>query len=250
MTRFDLHIHTALSACAENVMSPKLIVSLAKKAGLGMIAITDHNASANVEAVILAGKDAGIKVVPGIEVSCLEEVHVLGLFEEIDQLADFQKIIDNALAPGENVPDVFGYQLVFDSADEIIDIDDKIRDIGVTIPLDKVISEIKKHGGFAVPAHIYKKCYSLTSQLGFIEPNAGYDALEVQSPMWVREGYRLGMKIEGYPAISGSDSHFLESVGRFYMEIPETTDNLKELFEIIRKSPQPQNTQTTQKVNI
>ncbi|HBC86249.1 MAG TPA: hypothetical protein DCZ94_04770 [Lentisphaeria bacterium] len=233
MTRFDLHIHTALSACAENVMSPRLIVNLAKKAGLGMIAITDHNASGNVEVAINAGRQAGIKVVPGIEVSSLEEVHVLGLFEDPAQLEDFQKVVDNAIIPGENVPDVFGYQLLFDGTDEISDFDEKIRNIGLSMPLDKVVSEIKKRNGFAVPAHIYKKRYSIISQLEFIDPSAGFDALEIQSPMWIHDGYQLGKKVEGYPVISGSDSHFLESVGRFYMEIPETTDNLKELFEII-----------------
>jgi predicted metal-dependent phosphoesterase TrpH len=159
---------------------------------------------------------------------------VLGLFEKMDQLLDFQKTVDASLIPGENVPDVFGYQLIFDVTDEIIGIDEKIRNIGLSLTLDKVVSEIKKRDGFAVPAHIYKKRYSLVSQLEFIDPGAGYDALEIQSPMWIHEGYAIGKMIEGYPAISGSDSHFLESVGRFYMEIPETTDNLKELFGIIR----------------
>jgi predicted metal-dependent phosphoesterase TrpH len=235
MTRFDLHIHTALSSCAENVMSPRQIIRRAKAAGIDTIAITDHNASANVEKTITAGNDAGIRVIPGIEVSSLEEVHLLGYFETMDALADFQELIDKSIPPGENVSEVSGYQLVFDGNDEISDIDEKIRNIGISIPLDKVVSEIRKRNGFAVPAHVFKKRYSITSQLGFIDANAGYDALEVQSPMWIHEGYKLGMKIEGYPAFSGSDSHFLESVGRFYMEIPETAGNLKELFKIITK---------------
>ncbi|HCE42648.1 MAG TPA: hypothetical protein DET40_03780 [Lentisphaeria bacterium] len=235
MTRFDLHIHTALSACAENVMSPRQIIAHAKTSGLGMIAITDHNASANVETTIAAGREAGIRVIPGIEVSTLEEVHLLGYFETSADLADFQELVDKAIPEGENISDVSGYQLLFDGTDEISDIDEKIRNIGISIPLDKVVSEIHKRNGFAVPAHVFKKRYSIISQLGFIDIDAGYDALEVQSPMWIHDGFKLGRKIEGYPAISGSDSHFLESVGRFYMEIPETTGNLKELFEIISK---------------
>lgn len=235
MTRFDLHIHTALSACAEDLMSPQRIIARAKEAALDIIAITDHNASANVETVIAAGEALGIKVVPGIEVSTLEEVHVLGLFETLDQLLDFQKIVDNALAPGENLPDISGYQLIYDNSGEISDIDDRIRNIGISIPLEKIIPEIQSRNGFAVPAHVFKKRYSIISQLGFIDSNAGYDAVEIQSPMWIHDGYRLGMKSEGYPVISGSDSHFLESVGRFFLEIPETTDNLKELFKIISR---------------
>jgi predicted metal-dependent phosphoesterase TrpH len=235
MTRFDLHIHTALSPCAENVMSPRQIITRAKAAGLDIIAITDHNASANVETTIAAGRESGIRVIPGIEVSSLEEVHVLGYFETFDALADFQAMVDKGIPEGENISDVSGYQLVFDSNDEISDIDEKIRNIGINIPLDKIVAEIQKRNGLAVPAHVFKKRYSIISQLGFIDLDAGYDALEVQSPMWIHDGYKLGRKIEGYPAISGSDSHFLESVGRFHMEIPETTDNLKELFKIISK---------------
>ena len=119
MTRFDLHIHTALSACAENIMSPGQILARAKEAGLDMIAITDHNASANVSVSIQFGKKLGIKVVPGIEITSLEEVHILGLFENLDELEDFQKLVDSALPPGINIVEISGHQLVFDSGNHL-----------------------------------------------------------------------------------------------------------------------------------
>ena len=235
MTRFDLHIHTALSACAENIMSPGQILSKAKEAGLGMIAITDHNASANVSASIQFGKKLGINVIPGIEVTTLEEVHILGLFENPDELEDFQKLVDSALPPGKNIAEISGHQLIFDFSDEIIDMDENIRNIGLSLPGDRIVSEIKKRNGYVIPAHIHKRVYSLISQLGFIDPNAGFDAVEIAAPMWSRDGFKIGQRIEGYPVISGSDSHFLESVGHFHMEIPETADNLKDLMEIIKR---------------
>ena len=49
--RADLHVHTVLSPCAEIEMLPPLIVSEAKVRGIDLIAITDHNASANISAV-------------------------------------------------------------------------------------------------------------------------------------------------------------------------------------------------------
>jgi PHP family Zn ribbon phosphoesterase len=234
MTRFDFHIHTALSACAENIMSPGQILSRAKSTGLDMIAITDHNASANVSVSIRFGNRLGIKVIPGIEVTALEEVHILGLFENLHDLEDFQKLVDSVLPSGKNIPEISGHQLVFDYNDEIADIDENIRNIGLSLTSDRIISEIKKRNGYVIPAHIHKRVYSLISQLGFIDPNAGFDAVEIAAPIWIRDGFKIGQKIEGYPVISGSDSHFLESVGRFQMEIPETTDNLKDLMSIIR----------------
>ena len=234
MTRFDLHIHTALSACAENIMSPGQILSRAKDAGLDMMAITDHNASANVSVSIRFGENLGIKVIPGIEVTALEEVHFLGLFEKLEELEDFQKLVDSALPPGKNIAEISGHQLVFDSGDEIIDVDENIRNIGLSLSSDRIISEIKKRNGYVIPAHIHKRIYSLVSQLGFIDPDAGFDALEIAAPLWLREGFKIGQRIEGYPVISGSDSHFLESVGRFHMEIPETADSLKGLMDLIK----------------
>jgi predicted metal-dependent phosphoesterase TrpH len=234
MTRFDFHIHTALSACAENIMSPGQILSRAKSAGLDMIAITDHNASANVSVSIRFGNRLGIKVIPGIEVTALEEVHILGLFENLHELEDFQKLVDSTLPSGKNIPEISGHQLVFDYDDEITDIDENIRNIGLSLSSDRIISEIKKRNGYVIPAHIHKRVYSLISQLGFIDPNAGFDAVEIAAPIWIRDGFKIGQKIEGYPVISGSDSHFLEAVGRFHMEIPETADNLKDLMSIIR----------------
>ena len=234
MTRFDLHIHTALSACAENIMSPGQILSKAKNAGLDIIAITDHNASANVSVSIAFGEKLGVKVIPGIELTTLEEVHILGLFENPEELEDFQRLVDSALPPGKNIAEISGHQLLFDSEDEIVDIDDNIRNIGLSLSSDRLISEIKKRNGYVIPAHIHKRIYSLVSQLGFIDPNAGFDAVEIAAPMWLRDNFRIGQRIEGYPVISGSDSHFLESVGRFHMEIPETADNLKALMDFIK----------------
>ncbi len=234
MTRFDLHIHTALSACAENVMSPGHILSKAKNAGLDIIAITDHNASANVSVSIAFGEKLGVKVIPGIELTTLEEVHILGLFERPEELEDLQRLVDSALPPGKNITEISGHQLLFDSEDEIVDIDENIRNIGLSLSCDRIISEIKKRNGYVIPAHIHKRIYSLVSQLGFIDPNAGFDAVEVAAPIWVRDNFKIGQRIEGYPAISGSDSHFLESVGRFHMEIPETADNIKDLMNIIK----------------
>ncbi len=81
MTSFDFHIHSGLSACAEKTMSPRQILLQASKAGLDLISITDHNSSANVKTAMDLASEIGITVVPGIEVSSVEEVHIIALFE-------------------------------------------------------------------------------------------------------------------------------------------------------------------------
>ena len=52
MIAVDLHIHSALSPCADDDMTPNNIVNMALLKGLDAIAITDHNSCDNVEAVM------------------------------------------------------------------------------------------------------------------------------------------------------------------------------------------------------
>ena len=65
----DLHIHSCLSPCADDTMTPAAIVKAAKDAGLELIAITDHNSARNCPAVAAEAEKAGIGFIPGIEVT-------------------------------------------------------------------------------------------------------------------------------------------------------------------------------------
>ena len=49
---YDLHIHSALSPCAEVEMTPNNIVNMSLLKGLDMIAVTDHNSCGNIRAVM------------------------------------------------------------------------------------------------------------------------------------------------------------------------------------------------------
>jgi predicted metal-dependent phosphoesterase TrpH len=221
MTRFDVHIHTALSACAENVLSPRQILSRARAARLDVIAVTDHNASANALVAVRLADAYGVRVIPGMEVASREEAHVLVFFEAAAALADFQELIDRGLPAEPNVPAVFGHQLVYDEQDEIVGIDERLRQVGTALTLEQVVAEAHQRGGLAVPAHVYRPRNSLWSQLGAIPAGAGFDAVELSRAHWRERGLRLGDRLAGYYALAGSDAHFLEDVGRFGLETRE-----------------------------
>ena len=76
----DLHIHTCLSPCAELDMHPRALVERALEKNLDMIAISDHNASANVRYVMAAAAGKNIQIIPAMEITTSEEVHLLALF--------------------------------------------------------------------------------------------------------------------------------------------------------------------------
>ena len=92
--RAELHVHTVLSPCAEVEMIPPLIIQEALEKGINILAITDHNATANIGAVIKAAEGSGITVLSGMELQTREEVHVLCLFDTLEQALSLQSIVD------------------------------------------------------------------------------------------------------------------------------------------------------------
>ena len=95
--RADLHVHTVLSPCAEVEMIPPLIVQAALEHHIDIIAITDHNASANVLAVQKAADGIGLTVLPGMEIQTHEDVHLLCLFASLMDLEAWQHKVDSSL---------------------------------------------------------------------------------------------------------------------------------------------------------
>ena len=61
---YDLHIHSCLSPCGDDDMTPANIVGMAAILGLDAVAVTDHNSCKNCPAVLAAAKEYGILAIP------------------------------------------------------------------------------------------------------------------------------------------------------------------------------------------
>ena len=85
----DLHIHSCLSPCADELMTPNNIANMALIKGLDIIAVTDHNTCAQLPAVAGAAKRAGVTLVPGMELETQEEVHTLAYFPSVEAACAF-----------------------------------------------------------------------------------------------------------------------------------------------------------------
>ncbi len=171
MTRcYDLHIHSCLSPCASDDMTPANIAGMAHIKGLSLIALTDHNSGANLPAMAEAAAEYGLAFVPGIEVTTSEEVHVLTYFADSDTAAAFGDKLYASLPGIENRPEIFGNQLVMDAGDIVKGTLSKLLLQAVPYPLDDVARMVKEIGGCAVPAHINRDSFSLLANLGFIPP--------------------------------------------------------------------------------
>jgi len=220
-------------------MSPQLILEQAVQKELNLISIVDHN---TVHHSILACKlseDMPIRVIPGVELTSREEVHLLAYFPNIEALLKIEKEIENYLPKRKNNSQVFGYQLYYDLKGEIIGIDDVLRQVALDIGLDSLVDFIHRIEGIAVPAHIDKNRFSLLSQLGFLDREANYDAVEASKFKWRKEKFQLGDTWDEFPVIAGSDSHGVEDIGLFFMEDnQEEIKNFISLKDFLKRSKQ------------
>ena len=218
--RADLHIHTCLSPCAEREMSPPAVVREARKRGLHVIAVCDHNSAENVEATMRAAETVGLAVIGGMEISTREEVHVLGLFKDDHALGSAQEVVYENLC-GENDPETFGEQLVMNERGEVARHNRRLLIGSTDLSLEEVIRTIHGLGGMAIAAHVDRPSFSVISQLGFIPTGLRFDGVEVCSDA-----------LPGLPAdlavLRSSDAHRPEEIGsrytRFFLEEPTASE--------------------------
>jgi len=208
----DLHIHTCLSPCAELDMHPKALVARALEQRLDIIAVSDHNASANVRYVLAAAAGKKLRILPAMEITTSEEVHLLALFGRLCDLEQLQAIIDGHLF-GENDEDRFGVQAIVNEQGEVEGLNRQLL-IGATdLPIDALVDTIHQLGGLAVPAHIDRESFSVLSQLGFIDESSRFDALEISKRLGIRQGRERYPELARYAFLTSSDAHFLRDIG-------------------------------------
>lgn len=206
----DMHIHSCLSPCASEDMTPNNIVNMAIIKGLDMIAVTDHNTAGNLPAVFdAASNSSGICVVPGIEINTSEEVHVLAYFEELQDALALSGEIYKYLPEIENNPRFFGEQTIMDGEDNIIGVEKKLLLSPLTLDIDETVALIRKHRGIPVPAHIDKTSNGIVQVLGFIPENLGIKTAEI-SKSGIEHGFDFYDK--SIHILSSSDAHMLGDI--------------------------------------
>jgi len=226
--RCDLHIHSCLSPCAELDMYPRALIEKSIAEKLDVIAVCDHNSSENVKHVLTLARGKPLTVLPGMEISSLEEVHLLALFDDLPNLLDLQEIIYEHL-PGKNQEGIFGCQVIVNDLDEVEGMNERLL-IGATqLPLQDIINYIHSLGGLAIASHIDRPSYSVISQLGFIDPDMPFDALEVTPATGIKQARQRYPELSAFAFIESSDAHFIRDIGRGSSTIVMEAGNISEL---------------------
>jgi PHP family Zn ribbon phosphoesterase len=208
----DLHIHTVLSPCAEVEMIPPLIVERARSLGLGLIAITDHNAAANCGSVMKAARGAGLVVLPGMEVQTSEEVHVACLFDTLEQALTWQGIVFDHLPDLPNPEETLGAQYVVDANGDYIRTEMRLLLTSTDLTLDDTILRITALGGIAIPAHVDRMSFSLLANLGFVPEGLNSPALELFRKTSPDDARARWPQLDRWPLIRGGDAHRLSEI--------------------------------------
>ncbi|MGM0601858.1 MAG: PHP domain-containing protein [Bacillota bacterium] len=210
----DLHLHSVLSPCGDLLMTAAAAVKRAKKLGIEIISLTDHNSAENAEIFQYYCEVNNIFFIPGMEVETKEEIHVLTFFPNLKILKKWQKIIYKSLPDIKNDEEFFGPQIVIDFNDRYIRKNEKLLAGAVNMTLSEVVEETRKLKGIAVPAHLDKK-KSIISQLGFIPDDLLLNTVEISGstdPDKFRKEHNISEEIN---IIKNSDSHYLEDIASY-----------------------------------
>ncbi|MBE6819073.1 MAG: PHP domain-containing protein [Ruminococcaceae bacterium] len=208
---YDFHLHSCLSPCGDADMTPNNIVNMAKLLGLDVIALTDHNSCRNCEAAVEVGKQVGVCVVPGMELSTSEDIHVVCLFPDTEKAMAFSRYVREHTAHIANRPEVYGAQQVLNSSDECIGEEADLLLLATEIGIEQAFDLVKSHGGFAYPAHIDRDSYSVTAVLGDLPPECNHGFAEMSYDA-DESALRALYSLEGVELIQSSDAHYLENM--------------------------------------
>lgn len=232
--KYDLHIHSCLSPCGDNDMTPYNLTNMAKICGCDIIALTDHNTCLNCESAMKAGENIGLTVVPGMELCTSEEIHCICLFPELKNALSFSDYVKSTLPPIKNKEKIFGNQYIMNEADGILGSFDLLLTTASGISIESLDSLMKDYGGLWYPAHIDRNSYSVISALGDFPDSLETSVFELT--------YDADEKLyrEKYPStknkklIRSSDAHYLENLMTEKMEIETEDNSIKGLFEVLR----------------
>ena len=205
---YDLHIHSCLSPCADNDMTPENIAGMASLNGLNIVALTDHNTTKNCRAFFAAARRYGIVPIAGMEMTTAEDVHVVALFPTLESAENFEEEYRKYRILYKNRKDIFGDQLIYGEDDELIGEEEDLLLNASTLSIEESVKLVRSFGGAAFPAHIDREENGIISALGALPEEPHFDCIEMRDREKIGE-YTEKYGLEGKMILVDSDAHYL-----------------------------------------
>lgn len=237
---YDFHIHSCLSPCGDDEMTPNNIVNMAALQGLQAIALSDHNSTGNCAATMEAGERCGVLVLPAMELNTSEEAHILCLFETWEDAQQMNQVVKESLLPIHNKKEAFGNQYYMDGQDNILGEEDILLITGSGIGVYDVQALCRSFNGVAIPAHIDRSSYSVISTLGFFTEEMDFRTMEVTKDCDLVQLIGEHSELKDCSFIRNSDAHYLEQIpeATCYLKLPELS--AKAILDYFRALQNPQ----------
>ncbi len=219
---YDLHIHSCLSPCADNDMTPCNIAGMAAIKGLGIVALTDHNSTKNCRAFFAAAKRHGIVPIAGMELTTAEDVHIVCLFPTLESAEKFDDEYRSFRILYKNRKDIFGDQLILDEEDNVIGEEEHLLLNASTLSIEDAERLAKKYGAAVFPAHIDRDENGIIAALGCVPETPHFHAVEFRDRESIgeySEKYGLSDKL----ILTDSDAHYLWDISEAenYIELED-----------------------------
>lgn len=220
---YDVHIHSCLSPCSDEDMTPNNIVNMSLLKELDIIAITDHNTLKNCEVAMKIAEDKNIIVIPGVEVQTIEEVHLVCLFRNLESAKRFNKVLDQKMLKIKNKPEKFGNQWIMNAKDEVIECEDQLLITSVNMTIQEIINLVNLLNGVVFPAHIDRGYASIMTNLGFIPDEYQFRYIEVSKNDTAKKFLSDDVLKNKYYILRNSDAHHLWDINEpmYSLELEE-----------------------------
>ena len=220
---YDLHLHSCLSPCGDDDATPDSIAGMGELNGLDIMALTDHNTSKNCPAFFKAAKRHGIIPLGGMELTTAEDIHMVCLFDKLDNAMAFSEYIESRRIPIKNRTDIFGNQLICDDEDNIIATEENLLSNATTVSLDEAPELVKSFGGVCYPAHIDRQANGILAVLGAFPEKPYFPVCEVHDSEKMQEYAEEYQK----RIVSSSDAHYLWDIREkdMFLELDSEREN-------------------------
>ena len=222
---YDLHLHSCLSPCGDMDMTPNNIVNMAKLLGLDVIALTDHNTSRNCEAAMAVGREIGLLVIPGMELTTSEDIHAVCLFPDLEKALAWSDYVDAHRIKIKNRADIYGEQIIMNELDEPIEEIGHLLLPATEISIMNAYAKVKEFDGICYPAHIDRDSLSILSVLGEIDESCGFKTAELAELSKLDGLKKRHPILDTLHIITCSDAHYLENMrgAEHTLELEELT---------------------------
>jgi len=238
---YDFHIHSCLSPCGDDDMTPANIAGTATLAGLNIVALCDHNSVKNCPAFFKAAKRYGLIAVAGMELTTAEDIHVICLFEMLEDALAFGQVVDSHKPEIKNRADIFGRQLVVDEEDNLLGEEELLLIQATDIPIEQVPSLVESFNGICYPAHIDRTSNGIVAILGDFPTEYDFACYELYDSKSIDEYENRFTNLKNKLRLIGSDAHYLWDIrdAENFIELddePYSSELVrKRLFEYLRR---------------